>query len=169
MKASRATTLRGACIISALALWISATFAATPPPVFSWAQRAGGSDADSATAVSTDTNSNVYVVSTVLSTNADFGPFTFSFGSPLAKYNSQGAILWARRVGSSGYGGTLASDPAGNTYVGGSFDGTSIFDGATLNSAGQNDLYIAKFDSGGNFIWARRGGGTNSDWALDVT
>jgi hypothetical protein len=168
MKLLRIKTLAISCTISALTLWVARTFASTPPPVFSWAQRAGGSDSDGAIAVSTDTNSNVYVVSTVLSTNADFGPFTFSSGSPLAKYNAQGGILWARRVGSSGYAATLATDSAGNSYVGGSFPGTSLFDGATLFSAGQNDLYLAKFDPNGNFIWARRGGGTNMDWALDV-
>src|SRR4030095_5238977 len=81
-----------------LAVLPAAAFAATPPPVFTWGQRAGGSDLDYAAAIGADTNSNVYVANTVLSSNADFGPFTFSSGSALSKYSPEGNILWVKRI-----------------------------------------------------------------------
>src|SRR5678815_3851162 len=71
-------------------------FPSTPPPVFSWAQRAGGSGSDRGKAVGVDTNLNTYVISEVFSASADFGPFTLGAGLALARYDSAGNVGLAR-------------------------------------------------------------------------
>src|SRR5690606_24611486 len=45
-------------------------------------------------------------------------------------------------------------------YVSGVFSGTATFGNITLVSGGLTDGFIAKYDSSGNLIWAKKVGGT---------
>ncbi|MCA9195434.1 MAG: hypothetical protein KDB03_26870 [Planctomycetales bacterium] len=78
----------------------------------------------------------------------------------VAKYDSQGAFLWVRRMGGDSPdllddGATqIALDDAGNLIVGGSFAGSADFGSMSLNSTGDTDAFAAKLDSNGNFLWA---------------
>ena len=93
----------------------------------------------------------------------------------LAKYDSQGKLLWAFRYGSAGVDipRSVSVDGAGFIYVAGYFSGTCDFNPApgvnSLVSAGSRDVYVAKYDPAGAFVWVRGFGGTNDDQALDVT
>jgi len=55
------------------------------------------------------------------------------------------------------YAQGVAVDPEGNVITGGSFSGRSItFSGTTIVSNTANDqLFLAKYDSNGNYLWAR--------------
>jgi hypothetical protein len=79
--------------------------------------------------------------------------------------DSGGNFLWAKRAGgtSGGKGWGIAVDSSGNTYITGNFSGTAEFGATTLTSAGGGDIYVAKVDSGGNFLWAKHVGGTRHD------
>jgi hypothetical protein len=68
---------------------------------------------------------------------------------------------------SSVAGGHLALDAAGNTYVAGSFTGMARFGATVLTSAspGEQDVYVAKVDAAGNYLWAQSAGGSGYDWA----
>jgi hypothetical protein len=59
-------------------------------------------------------------------------------------------------------------DEAGNIYVGGRWlDGKLVIDpGLEFANAGNNDLFVAKFDSQGRALWAIAGGGTGRDTIL---
>ena len=46
-----------------------------------------------------------------------------------------------------------ALDADGNIYVAGSFWETATFGDTTLISQGESDIYVAKLDRDGNFIW----------------
>ncbi len=86
---------------------------------------------------------------------------------------------WAHSAGSSSTDNGLAvtTDAAGNVYVTGFFVGTVDFDpgvGTTnLTSSGSVDIFVTKFDVGGNLVWAKKMGGTSSDMgkaiAVDAT
>lgn len=86
----------------------------------------------------------------------------------LAEFDSSGNLLWQRVIGGAGddraYG--LARDSAGNLYVTGSFQGTVDFDPgssqALLTSHAGSDIFVAKYDAGGNYLWARNYGSTSS-------
>lgn len=77
----------------------------------------------------------------------------------ILKFDSNGNIMWA----SQGYGSNsfdrfsgLAMDDSSNIYVGGAFDGTKIiFNNDTIINTGGNDVFLLKFNSIGEQIWAR--------------
>jgi uncharacterized repeat protein (TIGR01451 family) len=65
------------------------------------------------------------------------------------------------------FGESIAVDAYGNVYATGFFNGTADFDNSSgvtnLISAGNEDIYIYKFDIVGTFLWAKSIGGTGSD------
>jgi hypothetical protein len=88
----------------------------------------------------------------------------------LVKYSSTGAHVWSKRLGGSGYdmGGSVAVDGAGNVVVVGTFEGTINLGGGSLTSAGERDLFVAKFSPAGQHLWSKRFGGTRTDWVRRV-
>ena len=58
----------------------------------------------------------------------------------------------------------MALDSSGNILTAGYFAGSVDFDPgdgvANLTSAGGNDLFVSKLDSSGNYLWAKRMGGS---------
>jgi lysophospholipase L1-like esterase len=79
--------------------------------------------------------------------------------------NSTGTIATIAR--------SVAADDAGNSYVAGTFYGSSTFgsggSAVTLVSAGGTDAYLAKYDANGGLLWAQRAGGSGDDEALKVS
>ena len=70
-------------------------------------------------------------------------------------------VEWAKSAGgaSGDRGVATAVDAAGNSYVTGFYKGTATFGSFTLTSAGSFDVFVAKYDAGGNVLWAQSGGG----------
>jgi hypothetical protein len=59
------------------------------------------------------------------------------------------------------YGYCTATDPSANVFIGGDFFTDSVaFGSHTLHKIGNGDIFIAKYDSSGNALWAKRAGGT---------
>ena len=149
---------------------------------FLWVAQLGtGPMATQAFDLVVDPAGNVAVTGTFLGTvDFDPGAATFNLTSAgnldvfVVKLDSSGALLWARQVGSTGLDSAegIATDPAGNIYAVGLFNGTVDFDPGVdnfpLNSSGLSDAFILKLDSSGGFSWARRVGGTGSDRAIAV-
>jgi hypothetical protein len=79
-------------------------------------------------------------------------------------------VSWAKRMGGAsgdrGYG--VALDGGGNAYVTGWFDGTADFGSYSLTSAGDEDIFVTKLDSGGTVQWAKRMGGTSFDYGFGI-
>lgn len=75
-------------------------------------------------------------------------------------------LAWAKRLGGATYedGSGVAVDAAGNVFTVGSFSTTADFDPGpgvyNLTSPSSTDVFISKLDAGGNFVWAKRLGGT---------
>ncbi|MBL7998629.1 MAG: SBBP repeat-containing protein, partial [Candidatus Kapabacteria bacterium] len=72
---------------------------------------------------------------------------------------------WARRAGgtSNEEATGMVRDNQGNIYISGPFQGTISIGATTLTSSGAIDVFIAKYDSLGNVLWAIRGGGGSND------
>lgn len=80
--------------------------------------------------------------------------------------------FWARRMGGDDgdLGFAVTVDGDGNVYTTGSFlnyNGDSDFDPGdgvfNLTPAGSSDIFVSKLDTAGDFVWARRMGGTGQD------
>ena len=90
--------------------------------------------------------------------------------------NSNSQILnWAFNAGGSGRDEAtfMHVDNEGNVLVTGLFSGTADFDNSAsvynLTSAGSEDIFVAKYTSAGQFIWAFRVGGADRDHGLGIT
>jgi hypothetical protein len=146
---------------------------------FTWAQRAGGSSRDYASAVAVS-GTDVYVAGSFYSRMAGIGSFTLTnasstistsdiFITKLADVGSTSNFTWVQRAG-----GSLYDEPAviaingSNVYVTGRFNSQAIdFGGTTLTNASTSfDAFVAKLTDLGrtsSFTWAQRAGGTGHE------
>jgi hypothetical protein len=81
-----------------------------------------------------------------------------------------GETLWAERFGGTAedVGQAVAVDSSGNILVAGYFQGTAVFGDVSLTSAGVKDIFLAKYSPLGEYIWAKRIGGTGTDLAYSI-
>jgi len=142
---------------------------------FLWARTWGGknSDFDISYGIAVDGLENIYVTGT-FGKKADFDPgasvdeHTSVGGGDIfvSKFNSSGEFQWARTWGGADddYGKGIAADSSGNSYVTGWFRHLADFDpgpGVDEHSSdAEDELYLSKFDTSGNFIWARTWNGS---------
>jgi len=136
--------------------------------VLNWAKRIGGTGADRARDMAFDAAGNIYTTGYYTGT-VDFDPGPgianlISAGSSdifILKLDADGNFVWAKSVGGNGPDSPMgiAVDALGNVYITGGFATTADFDPGpgvfNLTSAGQTDIYIAKLDPAGNFVWAK--------------
>ena len=62
-----------------------------------------------------------------------------------------------------------ATDASGNIFLTGRLVGTVAFGTTTLTSAGNGDIFVAKWSpTTGQFVWAQRAGGTSSEVAMGL-
>jgi hypothetical protein len=140
---------------------------------FTWAKEFRGTYAIEANAIAVDKDGNVYTTGYFDGT-ADFDPGPSSFfrtvvGTSdmfISKLDSSGNFVWMKQIagpdGEAGYAMTL--DQSGNLYTTGSFVGTVDFDpgSGVFNLSApvqQQEIFICKLDSSGNFAWAKQMGG----------
>lgn len=141
-----------------------------------WAENYGGSGNESAAAVATDAWGNVYAAGYFSSASFNFGFYPMNNAASgytdvfLVKYAPDGTILWAASAGGNNddYITAVSTDRWGNVFVAGYFFSSTItIGGTTLANAGattdSSDMFVAKFDSLGNFKWAQKAGGVKDD------
>jgi hypothetical protein len=151
---------------------------------YGWAKSIGGSSADIGYSTVVDSSGNVYTAGSFQGT-VDFDPGAgtanlTSVGSSdvfILKLDSDGNYVWAKSMGGTS-GAFVASssalkiDSTNNIYIVGYFADTADFDPgagtANLTSAGGFDIFISKFDSDGNYVWAKSMGGTNTDTGTGI-
>lgn len=152
--------------------------------VFQWAKGLGGSTQyDHTDGVSTDPAGNVYVSGEFCGVMTIAGGPTINSAvdgnAYILKYTSNGTYVWGHNFGLPGAGGTDCIPRAiqvskGNIYVTGVFQGTADFNPwgtpAMLTTVGFYDAFIAKYDTNGNYVFAKPVSGTGYiDEALDLS
>jgi hypothetical protein len=136
-----------------------------------WAKSSSGSgQAATGRAVSTDAGGNVYISGYFAWVSTTFGSFTLPITGTvnvfLAKYDTNGNVLWAKSSTGTGndYCYTVNTDAVGNTCIGGWFNSPTISFGTyTLTNTGSDDVFLAKYDTNGNVLWAKGANGSTSD------
>ena len=133
-----------------------------------WAKSIGGASSELATAIAKDSLDNIYITGSFGST-VDFDPGSgtanlTSAGSSdifIAKYDVNGNYVWAKGMGGTGFeiGNSIGLDSVGNIYITGNFKGTADFDPnlgtANLISTTSYNIFVAKYDNSGNYLWAK--------------
>ncbi|MBN2350078.1 MAG: T9SS type A sorting domain-containing protein [Bacteroidales bacterium] len=147
---------------------------------FQWAFGAGGSSSEAVNSIATDNQGNVIIAGNLGSTDTDFDPgageeilSTNGYSDILfAKYDLSGNLLWAKNMGGSQneQANNVKVDNTGNIYLCGEFSSSSIdLDPGNTNAVfynqGGSDIFFAKYDSDGNYIWAQTIGGNSTDVA----
>ncbi len=140
-----------------------------------WVKRIGATSADFSKGIALDTAGNVYVAGYFRGTsnfNPEGSTDTFTaWGTDvfIAKFSTNGDYQWAKRLGgnSTDQGWDVGVDVSGNVYVTGYFSGTANFNpdgiGGTLTSTGSTDVFVAKYTTHGEYIWAKGMGGSGID------
>ena len=129
-----------------------------------WAKRFGNSSrSDKGRAIAVSPAGNCYITGNFSST-VIFGSTTLTSNGGndifVVKYDSNGNVGWAKRAGGSkqdrGHG--IAIDPAENVYVTGAFTSSARFKTTTITNSGKYSTFLAKYNSGGTFQWAKAAG-----------
>jgi hypothetical protein len=146
-----------------------------------WASKIKGNGEDKATRCAVDLAGNVFTTGYFKSSSIQFGGNNAhnvsnfdnsgnSFDAFIVKYNSSGTPQWFHAIGKTDDdgGNGLTTDSIGNVYVTGWFRAPSITLGSfTLTNqdpaGGTADMFIIKYDSNGNVLWAKSAGSTNDD------
>jgi len=138
-----------------------------------WAKSAGGSSSDLGNGIAVDWGGNSYITG-YFGTSADFGSTTLISSDSsevfIAKLNRFGNWDWAKSAGGNSidHGNGIAVDGIGNSYIIGEFKGSSDFGTTTITSVGGIDVFFAKLDTFGDWVWVQRAGGTDDDRGMGV-
>lgn len=166
--------------ISAIDIFISKLDAAGN---FLWAKQIGAIATDEGRSIVTDAAGNVYVTG-VFQTEQDFdpgpgvfllSPSTTNFEVFVLKLDPNGNFIWARNIGSTGgdYGYAIGIDNSGNLIISGAFIATVDFDPGAGNFSltapgGFTDVFVCKWNTNGDFIWAKQLGGSESEFCYGI-
>ncbi len=140
-----------------------------------WSHSYGNSAQQSVTAFSIDSSGNSLLVGS-LAGAIDFGKGPLSAATTgntafMAKLDSSGNAVWSKTLTSIGYlrPNQIQSDESGNLFLGGYFSGAIDLGSGPLVSTGNNDLFLAKFDSTGSTLWAKHYGDSKHQYSSDMT
>lgn len=145
---------------------------------FIWAKNIGGNFSSYALSIEVDSPGNVFTTGFFQGTT-DFDPGATTYTIATIGYNdvfvskldASGNFVWAKNFGGStsdAFGNSIAVDATGNVYTFGYFDGTIDFDPgvgiSNFSSPLDDEIFISKLDASGNFVWAKRMGGSQNDY-----
>ena len=138
---------------------------------FMWAKQFAGTDMGMGNSIVVDKSGNVFTTGSFWY-DTDFDPDPVGIQnltvvgqhSFISKLDAGGNFVWAGQLGgnSSDIGRSIALDDSGNVYTTGYFGNTADFDPGIgtnyLTSVGNNDIYISKLDTNGNFVSGKENG-----------
>jgi hypothetical protein len=143
-----------------------------------WAKREGGTSNDMANAVATDSTGNAVITGYYLSPHIIAGTDTLVNPDSalneanvfLIKYDPSGNVLWARSEGGSGseYAVDVSCGKGDSIVITGYFNSSFRIGSDSLMNTDTSinrhtDLFIAKYDSPGNPVWATCAGGSGAN------
>jgi hypothetical protein len=132
-----------------------------------------GADYSLGYGVATDAYGNAYLTGYFEGDSFYFGNVLLNGGTQgalfVTKYDTAGNVLWATAAAGA-VGVAITTDLNSNVYVTGNYDISHLNIGDTvLINAGIANIFIAKYDSSGNFQWAQTAGGSSYDQGQAVT
>lgn len=163
----------GASALFFFSILVCASLAQALPAEHLSSQRFGGIGNDNGASVATDVSGNIYITGSFENT-IDFGGgnLVSAGGSDifLVKFRANGSLAWSQRYGGAGAdnASAIAVTPAGDAYITGTFASSVDFGGGPLASAGNFDMFIAKFNTNSLHVFSLRFGSTSLDEGLSL-
>ncbi|MBP6333853.1 MAG: SBBP repeat-containing protein [Bacteroidia bacterium] len=150
----------------------------TPSGALVWAKNAGGRGGDKAHSIALDGLGNLFI-------GGEFEDTAYFDGTVVmtrihevnnmfvAKYDTSGIFQWVRHIDIDGplqtRGYAVSCDAQGNVYTCGGTKGDTYYENNFLfTSVGDYDATIIKFTGQGDFVWAKKIGGAESDKAYGI-
>jgi hypothetical protein len=137
-----------------------------------WSQRYGGNGDDEPFRVAATSGGDIIVVAACQSANIGtlIGQAGGRDGCVFKVSGANGTAVWATSFGSNGSDAAraLVLDGGGNVLVAGDYTASNVsITGCSFTGshAGQGDVVVAKLDSAGSCLWARRWGSSAADAA----
>lgn len=142
----------------------------------SWAKSYGSTGQDSGTCISISSDDFLYVTGNYSGTvNFNPGGSEYNLTSSgigdifISKLDTSGNFIFTKSIGGTGQDNaiSLTTIASQGVFLTGNFSNICDFDPGTatlnLSSAGDRDIFVAKYDNSGNSIWAKSAGGTGYD------
>jgi hypothetical protein len=129
-----------------------------------WSKQFGDPSTQVPNGVAVDAAGNVYVTGFFQGTvNFGGGGLVSTGGSTdifLAKYDPAGNHVWSKRFGETATQNAvgIAVSASGDVAITGLMAGSADFGGGLITSAGSNDTYVARFNTAGSYVFAKRFG-----------
>ncbi len=132
-----------------------------------------GNSSVGSNAIAKDNSGNIYITGNFQGT-AMFGSTNITTTGDndvyLAKYSSEGVLIWVKTAGS--LAGDISIDCVidgnGDIVITGYYFDSITFGTTTLTNSGSSDVFIVKYDTFGNVIWAKSSGGTSLDISSSI-
>ncbi len=153
-----------------------------------WAKNIGGKNDDNGSTVTNDGDGNIYLSGKFRSATVSLGEKSLTNAGKdgnygdifMAKYNPSGKLIWTKSLGGSYYDEvySITADMQNNVYLTGWFKSDTIVFGCdTLmectiltraHGVEYGDVFIAKYDTYGEPVWAKRAGGIAKDYGFGI-
>ena len=146
-----------------------------------WFTKAGGGTTNISYGLAVNNNGNIFITGDFQGNVIFFGTSlttlstSFTQGIFVAKYNSNGDLVWVKSSGSDNEFSSrnIALDDSSNAYIIGNYkcvlsEYSNYYGHGYFNTVGYNDIFISKFDSSGSWLWARNYGGQYDDYGNGI-
>lgn len=151
--------------------------------VLEWVKNIGGTDDERPFSMSIDNRGDLYIYGIFSSAVLDIDPGIeeynlYATGEDnifFAKFNNNGELIWAKSIPGKMYDfifdrtSLIKTTKDCEIIITGNFTGSDIdfnpgMDTYNLSSNGSADIFLAKYDSSGNFVFANSFGGSGADY-----
>ena len=126
-----------------------------------WVTQFTGAGQNQPTLMTSDVSGNIYVYGSFTGTVNQGAITLMAVGANadlfLGKYNKNGQIIWLKQFGGAGTEtptGLALSNDGNYIYLSGQTNGACDFDGHTITSTTQNDIFLSKYAVDGTYQWA---------------
>lgn len=144
-------------------------------PEFDWVSQCGNppNTTDTKSVLAAGSDGSFFLAGEFLDT-ADFGnKVMISRGGTdifLIKNDAAGSLIWSNRIGDTDYDYVqkVAVDESGNVYLAGYFYAETSIGSDHYVSYGSQDIFVAKYNGEGEFVWSFRAGGAMADYITSV-
>jgi septum formation inhibitor MinC len=129
-----------------------------------WKKQLGTSTFDYSGSVATDSQGNIFISGATEGALA--GSNKGDDDAWVAKYSSEGTLLWTKQLGTSAsdISWGVATDSQGNVFISG-------YTGGALagSNKGEFDAWVAKYSPEGTLLWTKQLGTSDYDYSLGVS